>query len=79
MEALISSFHDAQLYYYYAIKSYHLEEGLEDTANVVLKSQNQILISYYLKDGLFSEEQLSSLKLLDNEKFWFQNYHLIYL
>ena len=77
MEALISSFHDAQLYYYYAIKSYHLEEGLEDTANVVLKSQNQILISYYLKDGLFSEEQLSSLKLLDNEKFWFQNYHLI--
>ena len=77
MEALISSFHDAQLYYYYAIKSYHLEEGLEDTADIVLKSQNQILISYYLKDGLFSEEQLSSLKLLDNEKFWFQNYHLI--
>ena len=26
---------------------------------------------------MFSEEQLSSLKLLDNEKFWFQNYHLI--
>ena len=51
MEALISSFHDAQLYYYYAIKSYHLEEGLEDTADIVLKSQNQILISDYLKDG----------------------------
>lgn len=45
--------------------------------NLVLKSQNQILIAYYLKDGLFSEEQINSLKLLDNEKFWFQNYHLI--
>ena len=26
---------------------------------------------------MFSEEQINSLKLLDNEKFWFQNYHLI--
>lgn len=35
------------------------------------------MISYYLKDGLFSEDQINSLKPLDNEKFWFQNYHLI--
>ena len=76
-EALISAFHDAQLYYYYATRCYHLDECLEDTAEMVLKSQNQILISYYLKDGLFSEDQINSLKLLDNEKFWFQNYHLI--
>ena len=76
-EALISEFHDAQLYYYYAIRCYHLDACLEDTAEMVLKSQNQILISYYLKDGLFSEDQINSLKLLDNEKFWFQNYHLI--
>lgn len=76
-EALISALHDVQLYYYYVIKCYHLDECLEDTAEMVLKSQNQILISYYLKDGLFSENQINSLKLLDNEKFWFQNYHLI--
>ena len=69
--------HDVQLYYYYAIRCYQLEWCLEDTSNLVLKSQNQILIAYYLKDGLFSEEQINSLKLLDNEKFWFQNYHLI--
>lgn len=76
-EALISAFYDLQLYYYYAIKCYHLEACLEDTTEMVLKSQNQILISYYLKDGLFSEDQINSLKPLDNEKFWFQNYHLI--
>ena len=76
-EALISSLHDVQLYYYYAIRCYQLDWCLEDTSNLVLKSQNQILIAYYLKDGLFSEEQINSLKLLDNEKFWFQNYHLI--
>lgn len=76
-EALISAFYDVQLYYYYAIKNYHLEECLEDTTGMVLNSQNQILISYYLKDGLFSEGQINSLKLLNDEKFWFQNYHLI--
>ena len=76
-EALISSFHDVQLYYYYAIKCYHLEECLDDTANMALKSKNQILISYYLKDNLFSDEQLCDLKVLEDEKFWFQNYHLI--
>ena len=76
-EALISSLHDVQLYYYYAIRCYRLDWCLEDTSDLVLKSQNQILTSYYLKDGLFSEEQINSLKLLDNEKFWFQNYHLI--
>ena len=76
-EALIFSLHDVQLYYYYAIRCYQLDWCLEDTSDLVLKSQNQILISYYLKDGLFSEGQINSLKLLDNEKFWFQNYHLI--
>lgn len=76
-EALIFSLHDVQLYYYYAIRCYQLDWCLEDTSDLILKSQNQILIAYYLKDGLFSEEQINSLKLLDNEKFWFQNYHLI--
>lgn len=76
-EALISPYHDLQLYYYYAIKCYDLNACLENTADRVFKSMNQVLISYYLMDGLFSAEQIDCLKLLDDEKYWFQNYHLV--
>lgn len=76
-EALISAFHNVQLYYYYAIKCYQLDSCLEGTEDNVIKSQNQVLISYYLKNQLFSTEQIDYLKTLEDEKFWFQNYHLI--
>lgn len=44
---------------------------------MVVKSNNQILISYYLKNGLFGQEEIIFLKSLIDEKYWFQNYHLI--
>ena len=50
---------------------------ISETTNLVLQSQNQILISYYLKDSVFTEEQISSLKVIEGEEYWFQNYHLI--
>ncbi len=76
-EILKEPFNDEQLYYYYAIKVFGFNEILQLVNELVLKSKNQILISYYLKDNLFTEDEVSKLKEMDNEKFWFQNYHLI--
>ena len=69
--------HDVQLYYYYAIKIFGFEDIIQGVADFVLKSQNQVLIAYYLKDGVFTEGQKSTLKVLEGEEYWFQNYHLI--
>ena len=44
---------------------------------LVIKSQNQILISYYLRDNYFTQSQVNTLKVIDGEEYWFQNYHLI--
>ena len=74
---LESPLHDVQLYYYYAIKSYGFSDLLSSMSSLVINSENQILISYYLKDTLFSQDEIDSLKLLEDEKYWFQNYHLI--
>lgn len=76
-ESLKHELHDVQLYFYYAIKVLGFNDIIQETTNLVLQSQNQILVSYYLKDGNFSEEQVSSLKMIEGEEYWFQNYHLI--
>ena len=76
-EALKNVLHDEQLYYFYALKKMNYEDVIQETADLVVSSQNQVLISFYLKDALFSKDQIDSLKLLDKEEYWFQSYHLI--
>ena len=43
----------------------------------MIKSNNQILISYYLKDGQFGKGDIDILKENDDDQHWFQSYHLI--
>ncbi|MCB2339099.1 RNA-dependent RNA polymerase family protein [Clostridium estertheticum] len=76
-EVLQQPFNDEQLYYYYAINILELNDMLKDTTDMVLKSNNQVLISYYLKDKIFGDKDINSLKEKYEEKYWFQNYHLI--
>lgn len=76
-ESLQGSFNEEQLYHYYAIKMFGFTDILEEMKDAVLKSNNQILISYYLKDGIFSDQDKNVLKENTDEKYWFQNYHLI--
>lgn len=76
-ESLNYSFNDEQLYYYYAIKVLNLEHLLPDVKNLVINSDNQILISYYLKDDIFDQGDINNLLTYEDEKYWFQNYHLI--
>lgn len=76
-EILRNQFNDEQLYFYYAIKILDFTDILRESKNRVLESNNQILISYYLKDELFDEDDIDILTQKDDESFWFQNYHLI--
>lgn len=76
-ESLRHELHDVQLYFYYAIKVLGFDDIVRETTDFVLQSQNQILIAYYLKDNVFSPNQISSLKAIEGEEYWFQNYHLI--
>lgn len=76
-EILKEPFNEEQLYYYYAIKLCGFESILKTQTKEVLESKNQVLISYYLKDSYFKEEELTTLKEKKEEKYWFQNYHLI--
>lgn len=76
-ESLRSPHHDIQLYYYYAITVLNLTDIFNNTSDLVLKTENQLLISYYIQLNLFSESQYMLLKGLTDEKYWLQNYHLI--
>ncbi|MGL4451788.1 MAG: hypothetical protein ACRCTZ_11415 [Sarcina sp.] len=76
-ESLKKPFNDEQLFYYYAIKKLNLNSILIDTTSLVINSDNQILISYYLKENLFNHVEIDLLKQMTDEKYWFQSYHLI--
>ncbi|ART75079.1 hypothetical protein B4U37_03020 [Sutcliffiella horikoshii] len=76
-ESLQKLFNEEQLYFYYAIKIFGFTDIFTETTGAVIETNNQILISYYLKDGLFGQEELNTLKEKDDEQFWFRNYHLI--
>ncbi|MCU5237086.1 hypothetical protein OCA28_24985 [Bacillus cereus] len=76
-EVLSKPFNEEQLYYYYTIKILGFNSILEETVDIVVNSNNQLLVSYYLKDGLFNQEHIEKLKLKIKEFYWFQNYHLI--
>jgi len=77
IESLRVRFNDEQLYFYYALKILDFDDILNETKDLVLDSKNQILISYYLKDGIFEETEIEKLKEQEGEEYWFQNYHLI--
>ncbi|MDR4914120.1 hypothetical protein RGU76_03095 [Bacillus pseudomycoides] len=76
-EALKTSFNEEQLYFYYAIKIFGFTDILIEYKNSVIETNNQILISYYLKDAYFEKVEIDKLKENVDEQYWFQNYHLI--
>jgi len=77
MESLKHPYHEEQLYYYFALKTLGYDSTLNHASDDAIKSRNQLLISYYLKDDFFNSSQINTLKRFKDEKYWFQNYHLI--
>lgn len=69
--------HEEQLYFYYAIKTCGYHDLLKKFKDKVLKSDNQILISYFLIDRVINKEDY--LEFLENpqESNWLQNYHYL--
>lgn len=76
-KSLEKDFHEEQIYYGYALynlkgknafKQIHMEK--------IIKSSNQILISYFVELGLI-DNKLQEL-LQEEEKNWFLNYHIIH-
>ncbi|WP_215727449.1 hypothetical protein [Rossellomorea vietnamensis] len=76
-EVLQKRFNEEQLYFYYAIKMFGFSDILSETKDGVIESNNQLLISHYLKEGLFEKKDIDILKNMGEEQYWFQNYHLI--
>lgn len=75
-KALNQPYQEEQMYYYYSLleinkKTPFSSDYLED----VKKTNNQILISYYIISGVY-DSTIDSL-LNAEEKYWFQNYHVI--
>lgn len=66
--------YEEQLYYYYAIKKCENDEMLIKYKKEVLNSENQILISYYLIDGIIQKEEY---EIDVSENKWLQNYHYL--
>ena len=69
--------HEEQLYFYYAMKLCNFKEELEKFKTLVFRTENQVLISYYLMDKIITKEEYGSCLLNYNEKEWFQNYHYL--
>lgn len=77
-ESLSNPYNEEQLYYYFAICNIGYTDILQENIELVVKGNNQILISYYIKDELiFEDKYIDYLKLKEDEKYWFQNYHRI--
>lgn len=76
-EILSRPLHDIQLYYYYALELMGFTDILQKYSSDVLLCENQVLISYYLINNRFDTNQINILRQYTDEKFWFQNYHLI--
>lgn len=76
-ESLKTSFHEEQLYYFYAINELGFTDILQENSELVSCSNNQVLISYYLSSHLFNEHSINTFKAKTDEAYWFQNYHLI--
>ena len=69
---------EEQVYFYYAIKLCGLDHSLETFKDTVLVSKNQILISYFLMDGLISEDDYDTFVSNPKECEWLQNYHYLF-
>lgn len=77
--SLLLDFHDEQLYYYYLL---HMLSATDKIKNVeinkkVLESKNYVLISYYIKNSMFFNCEIDTIKNYDDESYWLVYYYLI--
>lgn len=74
---LHSEKYEEQVYFYYAIKVCGLDQELYAFKDLVLKSKNQILISYFVIDKIINKADYATFVTHPKENEWLQNYHYI--
>lgn len=77
--ALANSRNDEQVYLYYAIKVCGFIDVLVDFKELVMKSRNQVLISYFLLDKIILKDDYICNGVENQEDKWLQNYHYLLL
>lgn len=77
--SLKTSYHDEQLYFFYLVYKLDMLDSLKskEIYELVLNSENQILISYFIKYKLFSLTEVDAIKEIEDEEYWFVFYNLI--
>ena len=75
--SLFTEKQEEQLYFYYAMKICGFDSEFVYYKELVLKSKNQILISYYLIDNVISKEEYQACFDEPKESEWLQNYHFL--
>ena len=69
---------EEQVYFYYAMKLCGFKEELEKFKTLVVKTENQVLISYFLMDKIITKEEYEGHFFFKfDEKEWLQNYHYL--
>lgn len=69
--------YEEQVYYYYALKLCNFDAELADYKELVLKSKNQVLVSYFLIDKVISKDEYQIFVSIAQECEWLQNYHYL--
>ena len=69
--------YEEQVYYYYALKLCNFDAELADYKELVLKSKNQVLVSYFLIDKVISKDEYQIFMSIAQECEWLQNYHYL--
>lgn len=79
VESLRKNYHDEQLYLFFLLDKLDCLEkvGTNEINLKVIDTKNSILISYYLKKELFTEENINIIRDYDEEKYWLIYYYLI--
>lgn len=74
--SLQQNFYEEQLYYYYSIRALGYNEILINNKALVKNSNNQVLMSYFVMNNIFTNDELDEI-MCDNEELWFINYHCL--
>ena len=79
LKSLVSNYHDEQLYLYYLLNKLGVTEKVknEKINRKVLDSKNYILISYYIANNMFNEDEINTIKSYSDESYWLVYYYLI--
>ena len=79
IDSLKSNYFEEQLYYLYLLNRLNSLKKIKskDICDLVFKTENVILIAYYIENEMLDEEHIEKIKNYDDESYWLVYYYLI--